>query len=94
MRKDTRLSPLFRTASDKSWAGPGNEATLVQLLYEAKQETDTFVSRWLTAVVHKQSKLFESRTAGFMCTLGNFKVCLCASSIREAVNGFGVLLQG
>lgn len=63
-------------------------------LYEAKQETHTFVSRWLTAVVHKQSKLSESRTAGFMCILGNFKVCLGTSLIREAVNGFGVLLQG
>ena len=26
VRKDTRLSPLFRTARDERWAGPGNKA--------------------------------------------------------------------
>jgi len=41
MRKDTRLFPLFNTASDKSWAGPGNKAmtsthhtTLLQIFNE------------------------------------------------------------
>ena len=28
MRKDTRLSLLFRTACDGSWAEPGNKATI------------------------------------------------------------------
>jgi len=28
VRKDARLSPLFCTASDENWAGPGNEASL------------------------------------------------------------------
>ena len=27
MRKDTRLSPLFHTASNESWVGPGNEVS-------------------------------------------------------------------
>ena len=29
MRKDTRLSPLYRTGSDGKLGGPGNEASAV-----------------------------------------------------------------
>jgi len=32
MRKDTRLFPLFRTASGESWMGPKNEARVTLFL--------------------------------------------------------------
>lgn len=46
--------------------GPSRKYTYVQFVAnEAKQETHTSASRWQTAVIHKQSKSYESRTAGF-----------------------------
>ena len=43
MRKDTRLSTLFRTASDGKLGGPGNEAMHWSLPAQANPENELFL---------------------------------------------------